>query len=368
LLASLTQWSGLKSQHVTAIEFLASVTDAKTEGLFVGSDTLTFIPRLAPTALPQRRFNISAPSGAASTLLILQTIFPFLLFAAGEPIQLSISGGTNAAFSLSYEYLDQILLPTLEERFAVKVGREMKTRGWSLGKQSRGEISITIHPIQKGEKLRFTPPQPRSYPGSFTVTNVDVNIVTPAFTHEILQTALVENLGQLYPDAELHFKSLEDSGDPARVYILLVAHSPSNIRWGRDILTSLPKKLKSPDTVLKQFASKVCRHLDEEVALAGEVDEFLQDQLICFQAIAEGYSSFLRLDAPMSEEDLTESSEAWDSLTGGPGGIRVDRGDEPFGHGSLHAQTARWVAAEMLPQVKFYRKGTIAQGAGVAFS
>lgn len=358
---------GLKSQHVTAIEFLASVTDAQTEGLAVGSNTLAFIPRLPPTSLPQRQFNISASSGAASTLLILQTIFPFLLYAAGDPIQLSISGGTNAAWSLSFEYLDQILLPTLEERFGVKVGREMKTRGWSLGKQSRGEVLITVHPIQKGEKLRFIPPTPRSYPEAFVVKSVDVSIATPAFTHEILQTALVENLGQLYPDAEVHFKTLEDSGDPARVYILLVAHSASNIRWGRDILTSLPKRLSSPDTTLKQYASKVCRDLDQEVTLAGEVDEFLQDQLICFQALAEGYSSFLRLDRPMSEEYLSGSSSAWNSLTHGNEEVRKDRSDEPFGYGELHAQTARWVVAEMLPEVEFYRKGMIVKGAGVTF-
>lgn len=268
--------------------------------------------------------------------------------------------------SLSFEYLDQVLLPTLEERFGVMVEREVKKRGWSLGRQSRGEIAITIHPLQLGEKLHFKPPMPRTFPKSFAIKSVDISLITPFFTHKILQAALVDNINQLYPHADVHFKKVEDSGDQARLYILLVAHSPSNIRWNRDILTSFPKKAKSADTVLQQIASKLCRGLDEEVSLASEVDEFLQDQLICFQAIAEGYSSFLRTEEPMSEAGLTEASANWEALTKGTGSVRMDKRLQPFGHGSLHAQTARWVAAEMLPEARFYKKGTIVKGAGVS--
>ncbi|KAL2210004.1 RNA 3'-terminal phosphate cyclase [Sarocladium strictum] len=357
---------GLKSQHVTGIQFIALVTDADTEGLSVGSHTLTFIPRIPPSGLTQRKFTISGESGAASTLLILQTILPFLLFAAGDPIHLVISGGTNAAMSLSFEYLDQVLLPTLEERFGINVERELKRRGWSLGRQSRGEIAITIHPLQLGEKLHFKPPTPRRFPESFAVKRVDITLITPAFTHRILQAALVDNLSELYPNADFNFEEIEDSGDQARLYILLVAHSPSNIRFTRDILTSFPKKAKTADTFLHQIASRICRELDEEVSRASEVDEFLQDQLICFQTIAEGYSSFLRTEEPLSEADLAEAFADLEALTKGTGSVRIDKGLKPFGHGSLHAQTARWVAAEMLPEARFYKKGTVVKGAGIS--
>ena len=105
--------------------------------------------------------------------------------------------------------------------------------------------------------------------------------------------------------------------------------------------------------------------MHEEVSLAGEVDEHLQDQLICFQAVSEGYSSFLRLDSPVSTEDVEEVSAAMAALQNGAGGERKAKIVEPFGHGSLHTKTARWVAAEMLPEAEFFKKGDIVKGAGI---
>lgn len=160
-------FAGLKSQHATAIQFLAEATDADVEGLTVGSKTVTFCPRRGPADLLRRNISISAESGSASTLLILQAILPFLVFAGNEsdePVELEISGGTNVSFSLSFEYLDQVLLPTLEDRFSIRVERRLIRRGWSLGPQSRGKIWIKLFPLKAGQSLRFKAPErPQAY-------------------------------------------------------------------------------------------------------------------------------------------------------------------------------------------------------------
>lgn len=361
---------GLKSQHVTSIKWLAEVTDADTEGLEVGSHTLTFIPRRPPTALEQRHFKITAESGAASTLLVLQAMFPFLLFAAnesGEPIYLDISGGTNVGFSLSFEYLDQILLPTLEERFGVLVERELKGRGWSLGRQSRGSIGIKLSPIQRGGKLNCKPAPPRNQEDSLDVAKVDVNIVTPMSTHANLQDAIARHLGSSYPRADVSFRTVEDSKDTARVYIFLVATSKSGIRWGSDILTSQPKKVRSLETWLEQISARLCDDLRKEVALGGEVDEHLQDQLICFQAMADGISSFPRTDEEMTPEERNKVAESFRDLSQGKPSRKDNTRNGPFGHGTLHTQTARWVVGELLPTTEFYQKGNIVKGVGISF-
>jgi RNA 3'-terminal phosphate cyclase (ATP) len=108
--------------------------------------------------------------------------------------------------------------------------------------------------------------------------------------------------------------------------------------------------------------------LQEEISLAGEVDEYLQDQLIFFQAVSEGYSSFQRLDSPASSEDLDDISETLAALESSDKDTRKAKTTEPFGNGSLHTKTARWVAAEMLPEVDFFKKGDIVKGAGIVAS
>ncbi|EFZ03964.1 RNA 3'-phosphate cyclase domain protein [Metarhizium robertsii] len=351
---------GLKAQHVTSLSWLAQVTGAETTGMAVGSKTLTFSPKRPPTDLAQRRFEIKADTDAASALLVLQAIFPYVLFAgndAGEPVVLDIWGGTNVHWSLSYEYFDQVLAPTLEERFGIRMERALKARGWNLGPRSRGHMTLTIHPVPRGATLRFSPPREYAFPESYRVRRVDASVVVPGASHARVQEELVAALGPLYPDADVEFRVVEDSGSDARWSILLVAHSEGGIRWARDSLFSMPKKPKtSRDRVIQAACAGLCKALYEETSLGGTVDEFLQDQLLSVQALAEGYSSFVRGGDPAG------------SCTNGPVGeetrMRREKTHEPFGHGSTHTTTARWVISELLPEAEFYNKGDVVRGVG----
>ncbi|KAK1976702.1 RNA 3'-terminal phosphate cyclase [Colletotrichum cereale] len=368
---------GLKAQHVTAIRWLAETTEADVEGLSVGSDTLTFVPRLPPSAAlagKPRSIKIDADTGAASTLLILQAILPFLLYATADdgggaaPIELELTGGTNVGWSLSYEYLDQVLLPRLESCFGMRVARRLKQRGWSLGPQSRGSIVLTVNLMRRGQTLRLLDSgAARQDPSGTEVTHVDVSMIVPSHIHADLQNALAGALASSLPDAEVDFKVVEDSGHDARVYVLLVARSASGLRWGRDVLTSTPKKGRQQrESVVSLITRKVVGGLLKELAVPrSTIDEFLQDQLVVFQALAEGRTSFPR--CPLAEGADVEVSEQDVAQLGVGERMRRDRADRPFGHGSLHSQTARWVVSQILPSVEWYNKGTICKGAGTSF-
>ncbi|OHF03190.1 RNA 3'-terminal phosphate cyclase [Colletotrichum orchidophilum] len=393
---------GLKAQHVTAIRWLAEATEADVDGLSVGSSTLTFTPRLPPSAAlnnnnnnKSRKITIAADTGAASTLLILQAILPFLLYAAADPdvdaepgnasstspIELEITGGTNVGWSLSYEYLDQVLLPRLESSFVgIHVARRLVKRGWSLGPQSRGAIALTIRPLKPGQTLRpavpSDPPEESTQdgpPGIREVRHVDVSMIVPAHMHAALQDKLAQDITRAFPDADIDFKVVEDSGHDARVYTLLVARSASGtLRWGRDVLMSTPKKGKQGgknEDVVSLVSRKVVGGLVKELSIRGStMDEFLQDQLVIFQALADGTTSFPRAPAPISgANDVEVVNQGVAQLDLGEK-MRKDRTDKPFGHGSLHSQTARWVASEILPSVEWYNKGTICKGVGISFS
>ncbi|KAL6866772.1 EPT/RTPC-like protein [Trichoderma novae-zelandiae] len=362
---------GLKNQHVAAIEWLARVTEADVQGLSVGSRSVAFTPRRPPTELFQRNMSIRTASGAASTLLVLQAMLPSLLFAStettDEPVVVELSGGTNVSFSPSYEYFDQVLAPTLEERFGVRMERELRSRGWSLGPLSRGSIWLRVHPIPRGEKLKFVPPPRYTFPGSFEVKSVDVSILTPMHSHNKLQETVVQDIGALWPNADISFKIIEDSGSDSRWSVLLVARSADGIRWAKDVLTSAPKNSKGHDRFIALLSKKLCRELYDEVSLGGHVDEHLQDQLICFQALCGGHSSF-----PRDEDGIDGSPDgapgplidAMGELHVGEGRMRREKTVEPFGHGSTHAKTARWVVGEMMPGCEFYNKGDLVKGVG----
>jgi RNA 3'-terminal phosphate cyclase (ATP) len=310
----------------------------------VGSSSFEFKPKLTPPNLINRNIKIKAES-AASILLVFQSIFPFLLFAGDDsasPITITIQGGTNVSFSLSFEYLDQVLLPALE-RFGIHIARKLELRGWSHGTRELGSIKFQFVPIPIGQTLN-TPDWPTE---RGTITEIAVSIVVPKTVINTLKNSLISKINLVFPGVESYFQVVEDSRHDARLYTLLVAHSSTGLRFGRDWLYDGKSKGKTPEELSTEIAQKVVRDLQAELKKGGLVDEYLQDQLVVFQALAEGSSSMPESSAALSSDRT-----------------RVDRTDEPFGGGSTHTTTARWAASELLPRAKWIDNGRICEGVG----
>jgi RNA 3'-terminal phosphate cyclase (ATP) len=380
----------------------------------VGSDVIEFRPQLPPSPdavlqlldKKEKKIVITADSAAASALLIFQAFLPFIIYAGKDephpaPVEFDISGGTNVSFAPTFEYVDQVLLPTLEERFGLVVSRKLVARGWSTGpgRMSRGRIEFCVHPLRQGTPLRPKTPSSKgdgnaSQEEDLDVATVDASIIVPADMHESLQRALVSDLGELWPDVDVNFVLTEDSGADQRMYVLLVAKTANTeslpiLRWGKDVLTSIPKKTKMSRTAFAEKLSRdVAKSLFEEVAVNGVVDAHLQDQLVLFQALAEGRTLFRRNEdgADGTDDHLarrqggaTKTDPTTKSYTDGnlrekptaklvagdTPRMRKEKAREPFGDGSMHTQTARWVTAELLPTVAWYNKGNICDGAGI---
>ncbi|KAF7955879.1 hypothetical protein EAE96_004801 [Botrytis aclada] len=331
---------GLKAQHVSAIKWLAKITSAETNGCFVGSKTIEFKPNSLHHYTVDRDIKIDADS-ASSILLVLQAILPVVLFAndaAALPIRLSIKGGTNGNFSLSYEYLDQVLLPALE-RFGIYVERELKVRGWSYGPLKLGHAEFKIHPTPFGQSLKVpTWPTERG-----SVKEIDISILVLETLQEPLEIALATTIKKRFPGVKINIVLRENTH---RIYTLLVAHTSTGLRFGRDWLYDRKTKDRTPEDISAEIAKKVVEDLDSEFEKGGLVDEYLQDQLVIFQALADGRSTILG-------HELSSDLKS-----------RPDRTDEPFGDGSRHTTTARWVASRMLPQLKWYDNGQTCEGVG----
>jgi RNA 3'-terminal phosphate cyclase (ATP) len=334
---------GLKAQHVSCIQTLAQATNAEVTGCTVGSKSFTFHAKLSPVEILNRNIKVKADS-AASVLLVFQAVLPFLIFAGdekGSPVGIIIQGGTNVSFSLSFEYLDQVLLPSLE-RFGVFVERKLEFRGWSHGMREIGSIKLSVKTLEPGKSL-IAPEWPAS-PGK--VAKIDVSILVPRDVQVVLKKALLFDLDLIFPGVEINFVVVDDSRHRTRLYTLLVAHTTTGLRFGRDWLYDRKTKDKTIGELSTEISQKVVDDLDTEIRKGGLVDEYLQDQLIVFQALVEGRSSI-----PGTAEKLASDRE------------RVERADEPFGDGSLHTTTARWVASQLLPSVKWIDGGRVCEGA-----
>lgn len=130
----------------------------------------------------------------------------------------------------------------------------------------------------------------------------------------------------------------------------------------------------------------MCKELYEEVSTGGVVDEFLQDQLVIFQALAEGVSWFsssndgdgvdhletemgqLSVDDEDDQPSRNKNKADGKSKISSAVKLRKDnrkKTQAPFGEGSTHTTTARWVTTELLPGVAWYNDGRVCQGVGV---
>jgi RNA 3'-terminal phosphate cyclase (ATP) len=380
-----TRISGLKAQHVASLSWLAEATNASVTGLKVGSKTLDFTPTQRPTALRDGNIKIKAATAAASAPLIFQAILPYLLFAGGvnkgdksedvetsntkaAPLEVTIEGGTNVNWSMSYEYLDQVTLPLLESCFGIHIERKLNKRGWATGLPSaHGSMSFSITPLAPGQALQHIGskvlPTP---PTELSMNEIDMTFITPADMHADLQSCLTADLETLFPKVKVKLVHTEDSRHDTRMYVLLVARCREGPwRWARDILYQGSRKAKAKEDLARNISRRVTKDLFTEVQKGGVVDECCQDQLVVFQALAAGVTSF-----PAKSKDVQDGlAEAMQRMNLRDGeanaeALRRDKTQEPFGEGSLHAATARWVAAELLPKAVWYRKGTVCRGAG----
>lgn len=355
---------GLKPAHLAAVEWLAEATGADTRGMTKGSSELHFTPLRRITDQPSEanggqipgqvpkdarksvwqdvydgkklirrdtRIQLSSPG---SVCLILQAILPYLLFHSSNlasntcqveegsalvsvPLRVTIEGGTNVSKSPSIEYIDQVLIPMLVQRVGIPpVTTKILKRGWSSGRVDIGAVQFDLIPFVSGSRLpRF------EFSGRGEVSKMHVSILAPnQSARDLIRSKVVERLFGCYPEVDILFPVEEDTKNGARLYLLIVAETSKGYRLARDLLWDRKINSATVDTVVKT----VVKDLEKEIEHGGCVDEYMQDQLVVFQTLAEGRST-------------------------------VDSGHNA--RASLHTQTARWVAEQVL-KLKFDEQGT----------
>ncbi|KAF2231802.1 RNA 3'-terminal phosphate cyclase, partial [Viridothelium virens] len=361
---------GLKQQHLTCVRWLSRASNARTLGAEKKSLELHFQPRgIAEDSLLEENIDIGSPG---SISLTLQAILPILLFSpnpSSEPRHVTIKGGVNVDLSPSYEYSRQVLVPTLALIGLPLVKTSLGKREWTQKNQATGSVNYAVQPLPRGATFRAFTLQDRG-----PVTRVHATIISPPRYQSELQQHILSVIASYTKLSHLTFATqptddesppvdftLETPGSTKTTYVLLVAHTTTGHRLGTDLylskfasssstpsnsthhnqhhgpnttISARQRRSKRPPAhsasdnaattdaaALPAFAERVVADLAAELAHGGAVDTHMRDQLVVYQALAEGRSY---------EED------------GKDGGRRKAR------EASLHTRTAEWVCEKLL--------------------
>ncbi|CAI6340740.1 unnamed protein product [Periconia digitata] len=363
---------GLKSQHLTSIQWLAKASHARVRGMGLKSKEITFEPSPHKSGVNMSLWDATGgditikQTTPGSVNLILQAILPYILFASTstDPVRIRITGGTNVSNSPSCDYIEQVLFPMLALIGIPPITTKLHSRGWSQGGTTLGSVTYTVTPLpsppspppepqhndDEPSKQRSSPARAGKLPAFTlttrgTITSIHATILAPSAHQQAFESHLHTVLTSSSFQASLHPESSSSSfsstlPDPnstsplppppipititsspshheKRFYLLLVATTSTGIKLGHDHLFS--SRLR-PDTniqrdVIESTAEKTIQGLVREVRSGACVDEWMRDQIVVFQALAQGRSV-------------------------------VDGGGDR--EASLHARTAEWVAERML--------------------
>lgn len=296
---------GLKNQHRTGLELAAQIASATLTGAKNSSSSITFIP--GALNVPGEYTADAVTAGA--TALMLQISLPLLLFtpqstspdtATPASSVLTLRGGTNGTSAPQADYAQHILLPFLTRNFNIPpISLSIPRRGYFP--KGGGELVAHITPLPPGQKLQ-----------SFTLLERGKVVKISGIAHFAKLPAVVGKdmvAGAKKRLRKAGYRALQQSTDEYQVYgdddgipidiqwarednAVAVAGGSGIVLWaeleGGGIIggSAVGTKAKSALTLGEEAADALIKNLDG----GGCVDEWLQDQIIIFMALAEGTS------------------------------------------------------------------------------
>ncbi len=254
---------GLMRQHLTAVEAAAEVCAGELEGAEPGSRALTFRP--GKLAAGNYSFAIGT---AGSCTLVLQTVLPALLAAAGES-RVRITGGTHNRASPPFDFLARSFVPLLN-RMGAQIELELASYGFYP--RGGGEIRARIRPATKLSPLSLTER------GARLAAHAEAYVAAIPLHVAQRELAVIGRTLGLAPE-QLQMRALPNDMGPGNVVTITIAHEHVT-----EVFTGFGEKGVTAEAVGRQAAEEARRYL----ASAAPVGEHLADQLLLPMVLAGG--------------------------------------------------------------------------------
>jgi RNA 3'-terminal phosphate cyclase (ATP) len=338
---------GLRPQHVVGLLMLADacggqVVDAAAASRhgdstdmtaavvsnIVGSNEIFFLGATKETASsPDSALQqvVGDTKTAGSICLLLQAVLPYALFFNQGCYKLILKGGTNASMAPPIDYFQHVFVPTLVEScrgISLLSSRTIQTNITTRGfyPKGGGHVEVTVQsptsindqkkpwklfPINRTERGEVTEIVIHAFSAGTCHSSMAHRLAATATKH--LQEYVTDTASQAKISMDVtHYKNAVGGG----CGILLVAKTSTGCLLGAS-------GVGSHKVPLPQTARQAAIELVDILRSGACVDDYLQDQLVLYMALADGISEM---------------------ITNGV---------------TLHTQTAIWVAEHLCEGVRF---------------
>ncbi|KAJ0032839.1 hypothetical protein NQD34_002920 [Periophthalmus magnuspinnatus] len=258
---------GLKAQHLSGLQLVSELCGGTLHGAALGSTDISLSPG-----------RIRAGSHTADTQTAGWLCAVLCALFSESNTQLCLRGGTNAEMAPQIDYTVKIFKPIVE-KFGVNFDCDIKMRGFYP--KGGGEVRVTVNPVKEllpvvmTERGSITKIYGRAY----------VAGVLPFKLAKDMSTAAVRTIRKEIKDLYINIQPLQEK---EKAYgngngIIIIAESSTGCLFAG---SALGKKGVYADKIGIEAAEMLLRNIRHN----GCVDEFLQDQLIIFMALAKGKS------------------------------------------------------------------------------
>jgi len=347
---------GLKAQHLASVRLVADLCGGYLEGDELGSTEITYHracgdkKKTADDDRQQRRRRIRrsyvGDTGTAGSIcLLLQASFPCALLATttaeaattatsavassaekdnfdddDNRVSFTFKGGTNATLAPQYDYWEQVFLPTLCRQCGVNA-KDVEARVLKRGYFPRGggEVQVRVRPltepllpIQLTDRGQVCAVRIRSFRAGPLVSGSAAQIMADA-AQSYLRKRLISATTSSEETPPIRWTTdvvTETSAVGSGAGILIVAETTTGGLLGGSALLDIKTKNKNKggkkhqkwtteddDKQQQKQAVRVGTDAAEELwsalELGGCVDDWLQDQLILYMALADGTSNVM---------------------------------------------------------------------------
>jgi RNA 3'-terminal phosphate cyclase (ATP) len=257
--------SGLRQQHLTAVNAAALIGGAQVDGASLSSQGFTFVP--GKVSAGEYDFRIGTAGSAA---LVLQTVLPPLMIA-DAPSVLTIEGGTHNVHAPPFEFLDKAFLP-LVNRTGPRVSLELERYGFYP--PGGGKFNVVIEPSQERKQLDLL--ERREILAARARALV---VKLPPHIAERELEIIRRKLG--WGDEQLQVETSHNALSPGNVLTVEIKSEQVT-----EVFTGIGERGVRAETVAERVALEALQYLSREAP----VGEHLADQLLIPLALAGGGS------------------------------------------------------------------------------
>ncbi len=261
---------GLAAQHVTAVQAVAKLCDAATEGAALGSQVLEFRPG------PLRGGSFSFDVGTAGSItLVLQACLP-AAFMTGD-VTLTIRGGTDVPWSPPLDYFDHVFLGLLR-KMGARANVEVSTRGYYP--RGGGLVRVAVERVREWTPIVLpTRGDIERIAGRAHASNLPKDVV------KRIKSGALHHLSR-YMTVRVHDETLgPDRAVGPGGSIVLWAESSETILGA----SALAEKGKRAEKVGEEAAIALLNDIES----GATIDARAADQVLVYAAMASGPSEFL---------------------------------------------------------------------------